>query len=137
MTAVALPPPPFTSRTVVAEPSATGVTPADLLKMDQRGLFELVDGKLIEKPMSFLAGDTTSIVHLRVGGYVQQHRLGKAVLEVTFQCFPRTPNRVRRPDIAFVATARLGGVPAEGHVPIRPDLAIEVVSPGDGGSTWS
>jgi Uma2 family endonuclease len=32
---------------------------------------------------------------------------------------------------AFISTARLGDVPIEGHIPIRPDLAIEVVSAGD------
>jgi len=30
-----------------------------------------------------------------------------------------------------VSAARLKEVPKEGHVPVRPDLAIEVVSPGD------
>ncbi len=51
--------------------------------------------------------------------------------EITFQCLLSKPSQVRRPDIAFITAGRLAGVPDEGHVPIRPDLAVEVVSPGD------
>jgi len=95
------------------------------------GLFELVDGRLVEKHMSFEAGETAVKVILVLGGYVQQHNLGKVVSEVTFRCFPEKPGQVRRPDIAFISTVRLPSAPKEGHVPVRPDLAIEIVSPGD------
>jgi Uma2 family endonuclease len=104
-----------------------GISPQDLLEMD--GLYELVDGELREKHTGFDAGDTTVNVTLGVGGYVKANGLGKVVSEVTFQCFPLKPNQVRRPDVAFVATARLPGVPRRGNVPIRPDLVIEVTSP--------
>jgi Uma2 family endonuclease len=104
-------------------------TPDDLLSMD--GLFELVDGRLVEKHMSFEGGDTTVIVSSLLHAFVKHHQLGKVVSEVTFRCFINKPNQVRRPDIAFVSAARLPQVPKEGHVPIRPDLAIEIVSPGD------
>ena len=45
---------------------------------------------------------------------------------------PHKPSQVRRPDLAFIAAARLADVPDEGYVPFRPSLAIEIVSPGDG-----
>jgi Uma2 family endonuclease len=117
------------SPSISARPASRDVAPDDLLMMD--GLFELVDGRLVEKHMSFEAGDTAVKAILVLGSFAQQHGLGKFVSEVTFRCFPEKPRQVRRPDIAFISTARLADVPKEGHVPIRPDLAIEIISPGD------
>jgi Uma2 family endonuclease len=107
-------------------------TPDDLPKLEQHGLFELVDGHLIEKPMGYFSGRTASKLTARLEWFLQEHPIGEVSSEVTFRCFPEKPNQLRRPDIAFISSARLANVPAEGHVPIRPDLAIEVISPGDG-----
>ena len=60
-------------------------------------------------------------------------KLGRVLdSEGMYQCFPRHPKRVRRPDISFVRQDRLpdGRVPA-GICRFRPDLAVEVVSPND------
>ncbi len=38
---------------------------------------------------------------------------------------------MRRPDVALVVASRVAGVPEEGHVPIAPDLVVEVISPND------
>jgi Uma2 family endonuclease len=100
--------------------------------MEQDGRFELVDGQLEQKSdMGFEAGDTAAIVISRLRAFVSEQKLGKVVTEVSFQCFPNKPSQVRRPDIAFVSQSRLHQVPVHGHVPIPPDLAIEVISPGD------
>lgn len=114
-----------------AAPAAM-VTPDDLLKMEQQGLFELVDGELIEKPMGSLSGETAVIVSSQLYPFIRSRGLGKLFSETSFRCFPDKPNQVRRPDIAFIASGRLAKVPVEGHIPIRPDLAIEVISPGYG-----
>ena len=45
--------------------------------------------------------------------------------------FSADHDRVRRPDIAFISAAKSHLVPDEGHIPIPPDLAIEVISPND------
>jgi Uma2 family endonuclease len=111
---------------------ATLVTPDDLLNMESRGLFELVDGQLVEKPLGFLSGRTATLLAKRLGNFLDQQALGEICSETTFQCFPLKPAQVRRPDLAFIAAARVRAVPNEGHVRIRPDLAIEVVSPDDG-----
>ena len=81
--------------------------------------------------MGFFANDVADEllghrrVHCRLTGQ------GKAVREASYRCFPRDPTRSRRPDIGFVSAARLSLVPGEGHVPVRPDLAVGVVSPND------
>jgi Uma2 family endonuclease len=41
---------------------------------------------------------------------------------------------VRAADMVFIAAGRLAGVEREGFLPIAPDLAVEIVSPGD---RWS
>lgn len=106
-------------------------TPADVLRLEDEGLFELVEGKLTEKTMSSLANETAGIVILRLGVYREQSRAGKVYPEQSFQCFPHDPELIRRPDVAFILTERLSGVDEEGHVKIAPDLAVEVVSPND------
>jgi Uma2 family endonuclease len=112
---------------------AVPFTPEDLLRLEGGDeLFELVDGNLTEKKMSSLSGETAIIISSRLFSFISERRSGKLYSESTFRCFPEKPKQVRRPDIAFIATARLGQVPREGHILIAPDLAIEVVSPDDG-----
>jgi Uma2 family endonuclease len=109
----------------------TRFTPEDLLNLDGDGLYELVDGKLVEKRMSFLATTTASLISHYLVDYALRMRAGKVATEQGFQCFPADADLVRRPDIAFIAADRAKTIPDEGHVRIPPDLAIEVISPGD------
>jgi Uma2 family endonuclease len=108
------------------------VTPEDLLRLEGGdSLYELVDGLLFEKNISSLVGEATVIITARLYSYVELHHLGVLYSQSTYQCFPRKPKQVRRPDISFILSSRLSEVPVEGHIPVRPDLAIEVVSAGD------
>jgi len=115
--------------TVIA--TQTHFTPDDLLNLRDEQLYELVGGRLVEKQMSSLASETAGIVTAHLVTFVRPIGLGKIYPEQSFQCFPDDPDLIRRPDIAFIAVDRLAGVLEEGHVPIAPDLAIEVVSPND------
>lgn len=111
---------------------ATHFTPDDLLRLEGGDcLYELVDGTLVEKNMSSLSGATTIIISARLYEFINPRKLGTLYSESTFKCFPKKPSQIRRPDIAFISTARLAGVPTSGHIPIHPDLAVEVVSEGD------
>ena len=49
----------------------------------------------------------------------------------TFQCFPSDPDQIRRPDVAFLIAARVPRPWPTGHLRLRPDLAVEVLSPND------
>jgi Uma2 family endonuclease len=59
------------------------------------------------------------------------HRLGKVLVETGYHLASR-PDTVRAPDVSFISTQRLpdGDLP-EGFIPGAPDLAVEIVSPGD------
>lgn len=65
--------------------------------------------------------------------FVRANKLGLVFGSQTgFQCFPGKPKRVRMPDASFVAKGRLPGDKApKGYVALAPDLAVEVLSPGE------
>lgn len=95
--------------------------------------FELVRGELIEVPG---AGGVHSVIAKLLFRLLDAFVLGRGLGEV----FPdglgyvvrRDPDIVRVPDVSFVSPARTPpeGIPAA-YWPIAPDLAVEVVSPGD------
>jgi Uma2 family endonuclease len=107
-------------------------TPDDVLRLEDEGLYELVDGRLVEKEMSSLATRTAALIATRLVNFTEGPKSGDGIYtEPSFQCFPHDPDLTRRPDVALIVANRLAGVPEEGHIPIAPDLAIEVISPND------
>lgn len=49
-----------------------------------------------------------------------------------YRIWPERPNHIRKPDISFIARDRLSAEQlAAGTISVRPDLAVEVISPGD------
>ncbi|GAB4192587.1 MAG: Uma2 family endonuclease [Roseiflexaceae bacterium] len=94
---------------------------------------ELVRGELRQKPLaSQQHGELTFEIGLIVGTFVRQHRLGKMYAAETGFVLARNPDSVRAPDIAFVSADRVVTQPRrDGFFEGAPDLAIEVVSPGD------
>lgn len=109
-------------------------TPEDLLLLGSRGNgFELVGGCLVEKK----SGGLASSIGSQLAALLVEHgqRAGRGwVLGPAggYQCFPNDRRKVRKPDVSFI---RCGRLPAErvpdGHIPLAPDLAVEVVSPND------
>ncbi|HEY3838616.1 MAG TPA: Uma2 family endonuclease [Bryobacteraceae bacterium] len=112
----------------------TRFTPDDLLRLeeDDHHLYELVDGKLVEKEMSSLANQTAGLNITILNNFCLQKKSGDvAYAEQAFRCFPHDEDLIRRPDVSLIVAGRLKSVPEEGHIPIAPDLAIEVISPND------
>ena len=94
---------------------------------------ELINGELIAMPLpKFPHGRAAT----RLGGplvqFVEDHDLGEACIgDVGYQ-LTRNPDTVLVPDISFISKQRLkesGEV--EGYWQGPPDLAVEVLSPGD------
>ena len=112
----------------------TRYTPADLLRMPDGNRYELVDGQLVEKNMSFWSSFVAGNAYLLLGSHCKQTGVGWVVPEgTTYQCFPDAPQKIRKPDLSYIRFERWSPEQAteEGHTPIAPDLAIEVVSPND------
>ena len=109
------------------------ITPKDLLMMPDGDRYELVDGELVERNMGFLSSVYASRLGRWLGEHCEANRLGwVADAEAGYQCFPDSPNKVRKPDVSFISGKRLSAQEApQGWCPLAPDLAVEVVSPND------
>lgn len=119
---------------VQTEPAKSVYTPEDLLTMPDGDRYDLVDGKLVERNMSFWSSYVALTAGTLLRVYCLAHNLGWVVPEGTsYQCFPLRPGKVRKPDVSFIRLDRLTLAQAivEGHIPIHPDLAAEVISPRD------
>ncbi len=107
--------------------------PDDLLRLPDGDRYELVDGVPLEKHL----GAESDEIGLSLGSlliaFVRERKLGHIFGPKTgYACFPGDAKLLRLPDISFVASSRLEGDRApKGHIPIAPDLAVEVVSPRD------
>lgn len=111
----------------------TCYTPEDLLRMPDGDFYELVDGKLVERKMGALASWVGGRLYGHLNSFCEAERIGWVwPADNSYQCFPGSPNKVRKPDVSFI---RFGRLPKEelpkGHVLIPPDLAVEVISPND------
>ncbi len=64
--------------------------------------------------------------------HILEHKLGRGFLAETGFLIARDPDTVRAPDIAFIHKDHLPPEdPEEAFWPGAPDLAVEVLSPGD------
>jgi hypothetical protein len=55
---------------LITTQSGIAFTPDDVLRLEDEGLYELVDGRLIEKPMSELAIKTAGFITVVLGNHV-------------------------------------------------------------------
>ena len=109
-------------------------TPEDLLKMPDGERYELVDGNLVERYMTFWSSYIGGELYALLRAYCREQKLGWVAPEgMSYQCFPDAPNRVRRADVSFLRADRLSlpQATAEGHLRTAPDLVAEVISPND------
>ena len=108
-------------------------TPDDLLRMEDAVNYELVDGKLVERHMGMESSEVAVRIILLIGTFLRGQKIGKLFgSDASYQCFRDAPSKVRKPDVSVIRTGRLPDDKTPlGHCPIRPDLAVEVISPGD------
>lgn len=110
------------------------VTADVLLQMpDDGSRYELVQGELRRmNPAGNVHGRIAALVTRRLAQYVEENQLGTVyAAETGFRLFS-DPDTVRAPDVAFLSQASVEVVgEVEGFWPGAPDLAVEVVSPGD------
>jgi Uma2 family endonuclease len=107
------------------------VASADLARLLEQVDYELYDGKLRTRPM----GAKSSWIGGRIYGFLftflAENPLGHIFIsDCGYTCFPK--NNLRKPDVSFIRLGRLEEeeIPS-GWLTIPPDLAVEVLSPGD------
>lgn len=120
----------------MAEETKTLLTGEDLLRLGDIGRCELVKGELIAlSPTGDAHGRKTSRVAHVLWEFVEKYDAGTVHGAETGFYIARDPDTVRAADAMFYSKERLDpDEEIEGYLPIPPDLAVEVVSPGD---TWT
>ncbi len=112
-----------------------GLTADDLLGMSSpRGeRYELIDGTLfIKEPPGVRHGWIEANLGARLFTYVRERDLGRVMVGDPGFVTRSDERTVRAPDLVFVSYRRLPRGPVtEGFGRIAPDLAVEILSPGD------
>jgi Uma2 family endonuclease len=95
--------------------------------------YELVKGELRRMaPAGHEHGRVTARFTWRLAQHAESNSLGTVYAAETGFLLSTNPDTVRAPDVAFVSRKRLEEVgKVEGYWPGAPDLAVEVISPGD------
>ena len=112
----------------------TLTTADELLHLPDDGYrYELVKGELLHMPP---AGGEHGATIMNIGAplhlHVKKNALGIVFGAETGFKIASDPDTVRAPDVAFIRRDRIaeGGV-SKGYISGAPDLAVEVISPGD------
>lgn len=83
-------------------------------------------------PAGWRHGSVAANVATLLGSFISANRLGLGFGAETGFLLKRNPDTVRAPDFAFIAKTNLPqSEPTEAFWPGAPDLAVEVLSPGD------
>ena len=95
-------------------------------------LFEVVNGKRVEKNMGLMQVHIAGILYRALAAHCDERDLGHALIEAMFR-LPADGND-RKPDVSFVSFLKWGKnqpIPEVNAWAVVPDLAVEVISPHD------
>lgn len=112
---------------------AKRLTAEDVLRAGSAwGDAELWDGlPLVREPSGGRAELVAGRILVPLGVHVRERGLGWVFPSGQGFLVARDPDRLLAADGSYVSKARLPVVPARGFVPLAPDFAVEVRSPGD------
>ncbi len=91
-------------------------------------IFELVDGRIVEKVTSFTPSEIALFIGAALVYFVRPRNLGHVT--TADGCYDMPNGDSLCPDVAFITKERLGKRPRI-QVPVPPDFAVEVKSPSD------
>jgi Uma2 family endonuclease len=100
--------------------------------LNPAGAWELVDGRFVfMSPAGARHGKLVARVSRALAAFVEPRALGIVLAGDVGFVLRRKPDAVRAPDVAFLLAARVDGGLPTGFVEGVPDLAVEILSPGD------
>jgi Uma2 family endonuclease len=117
------------------DPRPGTATRGDLLGLvERRGrdrYCELVAGTVVEKVVGRYESTLAMWLGVFLGDYLRAHPIGQ--MTAPDGPYDTVPDQVRMPDVGFVLNERILEAGAEGDAILRipPDLAVEIVSPGN------
>lgn len=94
-------------------------------------LYELVDGVLVEKIMGVQEAYLAALIVQLLGEFLRAHDLG--FIMGADGMARLAPGSIRIPDVSFISWSQIPGrtVPRVAVLGVAPDLAVEVLSPGN------
>ena len=106
---------------------------------DENPYFEIVDGQIaLQPPKTVFASVLASQLSFQLASRGRAHELGYVIIRALFQ-LSKSPDLMRRPDVAFVSTERWPRSRCFSHDAIEwdviPNLAIDSVNPEDRAET--
>jgi Uma2 family endonuclease len=114
-------------------PAPGTATEADVLTRPdgQKHVCELVDGVLVEKAMGYYESLLAALLIGFLRRHLEEHDLGIVLGEAG--PLRLAPGLVRIPDVSYIAWERFPDrrLPAEPMPDLAPDLAVEILSPGN------
>ena len=107
-------------------------TAEEALRLNPSGTWELVDGRFVfMSPAGARHGRMVARISRALCDAVEPRGLGVVLAGDAGFVLRRRPDLVRAPDVAFVRASRVtAGLPSE-FIIGPPDIAVEVMSPGD------
>lgn len=110
------------------QPPPGTATEDDVIKTK---LCELVDGVIVKKAMAFIESSLAAVLIGLIRDYLKEHRIGIVVAPDAVMRI--LPNQVREPDVSFISARQMpdGKVPKDPVASLIPDLAVEILSPGN------
>lgn len=117
---------------MIAEAQKKLWTDKELMALpDDGNKYELVEGELVMSPAGFEHGDISTALVERLRAHARLHRLGRVADSSTG--FKMANGNVLSPDVSFVANERFKTMKRlpKGFFQGAPDLAVEVLSPGE------
>lgn len=114
------------------QPPPGTATEQDVLAAEARGrLCELVDGVLVEKPVSFYESRLAIVLGAIIERFAETNDLGIVLGEAGMM--RPAPGLVRMPDVAFYAWTQFNNrlLPRGQILGRTPDLAVEILSPSN------
>ena len=110
--------------------SRTTITDEELLRLPKDGnKYEVVDGELRMSPAGLRHERIVARLIRLLGQFVEERRLGDVLGSNLLYVLPS--GNKRAPDVSFVAAGRLEPFRNAVFPKLAPDLAVEVISPGD------
>jgi Uma2 family endonuclease len=114
-------------------PAPGTATVLNVIELDGKSdrLYELVDGVLVEKTTGYLESRVAVVLAMLLEAFARERNAG-IVVGADGPCLI-FPDQVRIPDVSFVAWESLpdGRLPDHPVPKLVPDLAVEILSPGN------
>lgn len=91
---------------------------------------DVIDGEVFAlAPAGWIHGNLAMALGAHLFRFAREHSLGQVTAAETG--YMLAPGTLLGPDVGFIAASRIPAQPPEGYVPFAPDLAVEIISPGN------